>query len=80
MSVITNKGTSHSGKCNEVTRDIWLLCEKHNIWLTAAHIPGKQNVISDQEFRNQNVDTERMLNPIYLTTALGKLHFSPQID
>ena len=80
VSVINNKGTNHSEQCNEVTHDIWLLCEKHNIWLTAAHIPGKQNVIADQESRNQNVDTEWMLNPTYLTTALGKLHFSPQID
>ena len=57
-----------------------MLCEQHNIWLTAAHIPGKQNITADQESRNQNVDTEWMLNPNYLSTGLRKLHFSPQVD
>ena len=80
VSVINNKGTNHSEQCNEVTRNIWLLCEQHNIWLTAAHSPGKQNITADQESRNQNVDTEWMLNPNYLSTGLSKLHFSPQVD
>jgi hypothetical protein len=51
VSVINNKGTSHNDKCNEVVCDIWALCEKHAIWLTAAYIPGKQNIIADQESR-----------------------------
>jgi hypothetical protein len=42
VSVINNKGTSHNDKCNEVVCDIWALCEKHAIWLTAAYIPGKK--------------------------------------
>ena len=41
---------------------------------------GKQNVIAYQESRNQNVDTEWMLNLTYLSTALGKIHFSPEIN
>ena len=80
MSVINNRGTNHSEQCNEVTRNVWLLCQQHNIWLTAAHIPGKQNITADQESRNQNVDTEWTLNLNYLSTALSKLHFSPQVD
>jgi hypothetical protein len=59
VSVINNKGTSHNDKCNEVVCDIWALCEKHTIWLnTAAYIPGKQNIIADQESRKKNIDTE----------------------
>jgi hypothetical protein len=80
VSVINNKGTSHNDKCNEVVCDIWALCEKHAIWLTAAYIPGKQNIIADQESRKKNIDTEWMLNPQFLNTALSTFAFSPIID
>lgn len=58
VSVINNKGTNHSEQCNEGTHEIWVLCEKHGIWLTAAYIPGKLNILADKESRNKNLDTE----------------------
>ena len=74
-------GTNHSEQCNEVTHEIWALCEKHGIWLTAAYIHGKLNILADKESRNKNLDTEWMLNKKYMTEALlSKLCFSPNID
>ena len=55
-------------------------CEKKGIWLTAAHIPGKENVTADYESRNCNLDTEWMINPKYLSQALKGIPFTPVID
>ena len=80
VSVINNKGTSHNEQCNDVACDIWNLCEENSIWLTAAYIPGKDNIIADRESRNKNVDTEWMLNPRFLKLALNYFNFLPCID
>ena len=42
-------GTSHSYACNKLVRDIWLWAQKRNIWLSASHIPGKENELADIE-------------------------------
>ena len=80
VSVINNKDTSHNDQCNDVTCDIWNLCEENSIWLTAAYIPGKDNIIADRESRNKNVDTEWMLNSQFLTLVLKHFNFLPCID
>ena len=49
---------------------------KSNIQLTAAHIPGNQNIIADRESRICHVDLESMLSPRYLIL----LSFKPDID
>ena len=80
VSVIDNMGTCHSDPCNSVACNIWTLCEENGIWLTAAHIPGKENVTADYESRNSNFDTEWMLNPKYLSQVLEGIPFTPVID
>ena len=80
VSVINNMGTCHSDPCNSVACKIWTLCEENGIWLTAAHIPGKENVTADYESRNSNLDTEWMLNPKYLSQVLEGIPFTPVID
>ena len=70
ISVINNMGTCHSDSCNSIACKIWTLCEENGIWLTAAHIPGKENVTADYECRNINSDTEWMLNPKYLSQVI----------
>ena len=50
------------------------------IWLTAAHIPGKENVTADYESRNCSLDTEWIINPKYLSQALKGIPFTPVID
>lgn len=33
---------------NALAREIWLWCEKRNIWLTVFHIPGRLNIRADR--------------------------------
>ena len=80
VGVINNMGTCHSDPCNSIACRIWTFCEENNMWLTAAHIPGCQNVIADLESRSKNIDTEWMLNSAYLFDALSVLSFLPTID
>ena len=59
---------------------IWTSCEENCIWLTASHIPGKDNVTADYESRNINLDTEWMLNRQYLSKVLDEIPFTPEMD
>ena len=50
VSILNDMGTCHSNKCNE--------CEKNSMCLTAAHIPGDQNITADFESSHFNVEIE----------------------
>ena len=50
--------------CNWLTRNLWLWCNERNLWITAAHIPGKLNVIADTESTKTYQDTEWKLDPL----------------
>jgi hypothetical protein len=54
VSCINHMGTSHSDPCNKLTAEIWMWCASHNIWLTAAHIPGADNESADYKSRVTN--------------------------
>ena len=55
-------------------------CLSHNIWISAAHIPGKDNVVADQESRQINMDAEWMMGRNVSQSALAELEFFPSID
>ena len=80
VACVSKMGTSHSGECNAVTKEIWQFCIKRNIWLSAAYIPGKTNIEADEESRRENQDTEWMLNPDILSDALDRLDVKPETD
>eukprot|EP00794_Sanderia_malayensis_P016482 gene16482-18121_t len=80
VAVINTMGTCHSDSCNSIACEIWQFCETNVMWLTAAHIPGTENIIADRESRNTNIDTEWMLNPKVLFEVLHDIPFSPTID
>ena len=42
---------------------IWEWCLQRNIFLIAEHLPGKENVVADQESRLMNDRCDWMLNP-----------------
>ena len=63
VSTINHMGTCHSDVCNTIGKDIWKWCIDRNIWISAAHIPGKMNVLADMESRRINLGAEWMLNP-----------------
>ena len=73
-------GTSHSDPCNRLGKDIWEWCISRNLWISAAHIPGAQNITADFESRRANSPTEWMLDSTILTRALGQINFQPDID
>ena len=50
-----------SPQCNKVSHQIWVWAIERNIWLSATHFPGTQNVIADRKSRVFNDNTEWML-------------------
>ncbi len=46
--MINNMGSSHSELGNSIVLEIWEFCITKHTWLTAAHVPGVENVVADQ--------------------------------
>ena len=81
VSVINRMGTSHSAACNAIgKKNIWEWCVNRNIWVSAAHIPGKCNPIADSESRKGHRELELMLNTKLLIRCIEHLKFQPEID
>ena len=80
VNILNHMGTSHSEICDRLAKKIWQWCVDKSIWLSVAHIPGKQNLVADYESRHHQRASEWMLNKILLSDALDKLQFSPEID
>ena len=51
-----------------------------DIWVSVAHILGKQNLSADFESRRNQREAEWRLNKAALQNALSKLNFQPDID
>ena len=62
VASLRNMGGSTSRKCNALAQTVWEFCQKHQIWLTAAHLPGHLNVLADEKSRVFNDKTEWKLN------------------
>ena len=63
-----------------LAKEIWEWCIDRKIWLSAAHIPGKQNLIADFESRRNQRASEWRLDRASLICALQRLHFKPDVD
>ena len=62
---INKMGSNNSNTCHKIICDIWEWAEQNNIWITAAHIPGKYNEEADKEsWKIREKVEERMLNKI----------------
>ena len=78
---ITNKmETTKSSNCNDIVKNIWLFCVENKILITAAHIPGAENVIADYESRKSYKDAEWMLNSEIFQKVIKHLKFIPDLD
>ena len=64
---INNMVTSHSVTRNQMAFSIWQWC----VWVSAAHIPGKENTAADAESRKINVDAEWKLDKAVLEQAFA---------
>ena len=80
MAVLNHMGTSHSDPCSHLGKEIWEWCIDCNIWLSAAYIPGVQNIKADFKSRRTNDNTEWMVDRAYLNNAPSQLSLCPNID
>ena len=55
---INRMGGSHSVSCNFYTQLIWHWAQERNVWLSAAYLPGKDNVVADLHSRCFKDNTE----------------------
>ncbi|XP_071961296.1 uncharacterized protein [Antedon mediterranea] len=62
IAYINNMGGAKSNTCNHLAKMIWQWCTDHNIWLSAIHVPGKDNLIADNKSRHFDDEKEWMLN------------------
>ena len=80
VACVNKMGTSHSKHCNMITKQIWDFCIEKGVWLSAAQVPGRENVDADLESRKINYDTEWKLNTELLQQALRILGVNPDLD
>ena len=80
MACINKFGTSHSGKCNTLTKQIWKWAQENENWLSATHIPGIQNTEADLESRKNEVHTEWKLRENIFSNICSQLNTSSKID
>ena len=58
VSSVNKQGSTHSDACNSITKEIWEFAFERNIWLSAVHLPGKDNVEADFASRKFQDETE----------------------
>ena len=77
VACINQMGTCHSKLNNIIVYQIWEWCISRNVWITAAYIPGKENVTADRESRISRRETEWSLNRSIFTAAIKKIGLCP---
>lgn len=63
VAYINNMDGTHSLECNHIARMIWLWCLQRDIWISAAHLPGKSNLEADRASGIFRDHTEWKLDP-----------------
>jgi len=79
VAYINKKGGIKSDLCDILAKDIWVWCYNKNIHISAAHIPGSENIAADFLSRNFNDNHEWQLNPI-IFSEISLLFGNPSID
>ncbi|KAJ8031599.1 hypothetical protein HOLleu_24840 [Holothuria leucospilota] len=79
VTYINNMGGIRSVECDKMARKLWNWCIERKIWVTAAHLPGDQNVIADRKSRVFQDETEWMLSPLLFEDVCRQLG-QPTID
>ena len=80
VACISKFGTSHSGKCNTLTKQIWKWAQENENWLSATHIPRIPNTEADLESRKNEVHTEWKLRENMFSNICSQLNTSPKIN
>ncbi len=74
-----NKFGSIKSKLLALTQELYAWAEKNKLFLSAAHVPGVENVLADKESRTHHTETEWKLKENWfqwICEQLGK----PNID
>ena len=79
VAYLNNMGGVKSKDCDLAARDIWRWCMEHNIWITASHLPGRDNTEADERSRKFNDRNEWMLNKGIFKKISSKFGH-PEID
>lgn len=80
VGIVNKMGTSKNILCNEIAKKLWYFCEQNNIWVTATHIPGVDNVSADTESRKEYKEAEWKLNKTFYEFCTKTLNFIPNLD
>ena len=62
IAYINYMGGTKSEDCNNIAVEIWQWCIFKNIWISAAFIPGTNNIIADKRSRVFDDNTEWTLD------------------
>ena len=79
MSCINKQGSTHSLDCNRITRQIWLWAEERQIYISAAHVPGSENIEADNASRKFQDELEWMVSD-EVFQKICEVYDTPQID
>ena len=80
IAYINNMGGLVSNSCNHLAKEIWTYCTDQKIWLSAVHIPGKDNNTADYMSRLLNENTEWRLAPFVFNKIVNLFKATPEID
>ena len=62
IAYINKQGGTPSTTYNQLAKDIWIVCINKGTHVSAAHIPGKQNILADTASRKSHDASEWMLS------------------
>lgn len=79
ISYINNMGGITSIKCDKLAKEIWFWCMKRDLWLSAWHIPGKDNLTADKLSRKFDDQIEWMFSKSVFNRIMSKWK-QPEID
>ena len=71
---------NHMGTSQNLAKEIWLWCAQRNIWLTAVHIPGVENVEADKQSRRSHSQLEWTLDRTIFRDCINAAKVEPNID
>ena len=79
VAYVNKRGRTKSSTLAELAVELWAVCHQNNIWITAQHLPGTQNVDADWASRQFNERTEWTLDKSIFTRIVRKF-YTPQVD
>ena len=79
VKYINKQGGIKSLSCNEIAKKIWEFCIHNNTHISAAHIPGKHNILADLASRKFQDCAQWMLEPKIFDYVIRQFS-RPEID